>query len=56
MSSGRKVDFIHSSWTTEAIESLVDNENGLIDPRIYSDQGLYFMLKKEVFNHIFAFA
>lgn len=28
-------------WTDEAIRALVDQDKGLLDPRIYADQELY---------------
>ncbi len=29
------------NWSGEEIKALVDQENGLLDPRIFSDQDLY---------------
>lgn len=49
MSSDRKIDFIHSTWTTEGLKSLVDSDNGLIDPRIYADEGIYELEQERVF-------
>ena len=37
-------------WTTEELAALVDQEKGLIDPRIYSDQSLYELELERVFG------
>jgi len=43
-------DFERSpSWTTNALKSLVKEEIGIFDPRIYSDQAIYELELERVF-------
>ncbi|WP_411835194.1 hypothetical protein [Peribacillus frigoritolerans] len=37
-------------WTPEAIRGLIDEEKGLLDPRIYTDQELYELELERVFG------
>jgi len=39
-----------TNWTPEAIRGLVDQEKGLLDPRIYADQSLYERELERVFG------
>ena len=37
-------------WNVEEITALLDEENGTLDPRIYSDQDLYELEQERVFG------
>lgn len=48
MSSNRKADYIHTSWSVEGLESLIDDEGGFIDPRIYTDENIYELEQERI--------
>lgn len=39
-----------AGWTNAAIKKLVDEKNGLLDPRIYTDQALYDLEQERIFG------
>ncbi len=41
-------------WTPEAIRALIDEEKGVLDPHIYTDQELYELELERVFRAFMA--
>lgn len=39
-----------SAWTQEAINNLIDTRSGRIDPRMYTDQGIYELEQEKIFG------